>query len=132
MDSKNSNLTYLAVGFAYPILLFLLFVISGMTGETVPFSLNAFIDPYFGTYGILSMLLVFVCLLDLYWYHMVFMPTALSNKKNHLLIVAFPEVIVIFGFVIGLLTNNPWAAMPFFLVSFANYAYGYRKVADFL
>jgi hypothetical protein len=130
---KDNRVTYIYIGFTHFILFFLLFYVTGYLegmGEQVPFSLEAFVQPFFGDMWLVSSLLTCLLLLDIWWYHTSLIPLAMKDEKNHLMAVVFPSAMSVFGFFIGVLELNPWASIPFFAVGFGHYLYGYMKVTQ--
>ena len=130
MIKENERLIFLSLSSIYPLLFFLLFYLGTVRGESVPFSIQAFAQPYSGGFAFMSLVFAALSFLDLGLYHAILLPKYLNNPKTHLLAIVFPEVIAIFGFIIGFFNNNPWAAIPFFALGFANYAYAYLKISQ--
>jgi hypothetical protein len=120
---------YLTLGTVYPILLFILFTISSAKGSMMPFSLGAIIQPYIAANAIVSIILALAAVADIAVYYLMFYSKGINDPKNHLLLLTFPEVIGIFGFLIGVLNSNPWAAVPFFAIGFAIYAFVYVRIS---
>jgi len=125
----QNRMTYLTFATIYPILFFVLWFYSSATEEIVPFSLGALVQPYIGPLGVACSVLTGLAIADAFVYYLMFYSKYLGDPKMHLLLLAFPEVIALFGFIIGFMNFNPWAAIPFFALAFGIYAFVYLKIS---
>jgi hypothetical protein len=130
--ANGNQILYLGMGAAHFILLGLLFFICGRMPDAMPLSTEAFSQPFHGDYAMLSYILTALLVMDLAYYLFVFMPQFLPDpkNKNHLILLVFPEIAAVFGFIIGILNQNPWGALPFFVLGIVWYAYAYFRVAQ--
>jgi len=128
MEDSGNRLLYMALGMNYPILLFILFYVTSMAGEGVPLSAGAFVQPFFGDNAALAILFLIISALDMAWYLRSVVPMAMEDPSSRMLAASIPQVIAVFGFILGFLELNPWGAMPFFLLSFLFFSYGYMRV----
>ncbi|MBU0532773.1 hypothetical protein KKB44_04745 [Candidatus Micrarchaeota archaeon] len=123
---------YLALGFTHIIFLFLVFIIPGMVGTAIPFSFNAFIEPFFGDKGLIYSLFVVLLIMDMSWFHFNLLPKALEIKdpKAYPMVLSVPSIFGIFGLVITSVEANSWVALPFIFLGFAHYVYAYTKITQ--
>jgi hypothetical protein len=54
----------------------------------------------------------------------------LKDQKTHLVALASSEMTALFGFVIGFMNINPWASLPYFAVSLANFGYAFVRISQ--
>ena len=120
------RLVKLYLGIIYPILLLALFFLFSI----VPFSIDAFTQPYYGEGAGIAIMLAALSLGYLLIYHAYLLPMFLKRPASHIVAIALPQTIAILGFYIGFINANPWAALPFFLVAFLNYVHAYLKVRE--
>jgi len=122
---------YLTLAMIYPLFLFILFFVSSSSPEgMMPLSLGAFFQPYTGENAMVSSVLMVFGLFDLFYFNVCWLPKLLPNARSHLIALIMPEMFALFGFIIGIMNNNPWAAVPYVLVAFANYVWVYTKVTE--
>ncbi|MFH0737661.1 MAG: hypothetical protein V1827_03850 [Candidatus Micrarchaeota archaeon] len=126
MQNRNVLLELQVVA-AYPLLIFALFYIASLNPDSVPFSSDAFIQPYFGEKALVSTTLLFVAALEIPLYYFMFYSKYAGDPSKRLLLITFPSVFAVFGFVIGFLNLNPWAALPYAALGFSIYAIAYIK-----
>lgn len=126
----NERLMFLGLGSMHLALFFLMLYVANLGGQAIPFSPDAFIQPYFSQFPLLAMILLALILPELYYYYFMLVPSALPNPKQHLILLVMPEIFAVFGFVIGFFYKNPWAALPYFVLGVANYIYGYMKITQ--
>ncbi len=117
----------LYIGALYVIFPLLSFYVVDMMGEPVPFSIDAFFQPYTGDYAVLFSALITLGFLDLVWYHANFRKF-LANSRNHMLLLVLPEVFNVFGFLMAVLEMNPWAPVPFYVIGFGHFVYAYVNI----
>jgi hypothetical protein len=127
MEANNLMKIYLIS--TIPLLYFVLVFVSMQSGQMVPFSAGAFLQPYSGESGIVSIVLASLAAGDFLLINLYLIPTLLKDTKAHITALASTEMPAVFGFVLGILSLNPWAAIPYFLVSAANFAYVYSKAS---
>ncbi len=114
------NPLFLAFAMIYVLLLGSLFFL--YLGNMPTPSFEALIQPYTGQNSLMSIMLAFLVIPELFIISYMSMKlSAIPGARMTLL--AFPEVIAVFGFMIGILNKNPWAPVPFFALGFAIYAY---------
>ena len=128
--ANENQMQYLGLGAAQFVLLGVLFYLSGIWPHAMPLSIEAFSQPFQGDYAMLAIILSVLLVMDLAYYLSVFIPQFLPDAKNHLILLAFPEIASVFGLIIGLLNQNLWGALPFFVLGIMWYAYAYMKVAQ--
>jgi hypothetical protein len=128
MEQKNA--VYLSLSVMYPLFVFLAFYIAGLAGGIPPLSAASLIGLYSGQWAMLAIMLSVLCLADLGWYHLSLFPVAISEPKNHLLLLVIPEVIAVAGFVLAVVSKDPWVVLPFAALGFANYAYAYMRISS--
>lgn len=125
----QNRMMYLALAGIYPVLFFVLMVYSSAAGEGVPFSLEAFVQPYSGPMAMISAVLAGLAIADVFVYYFLFYSKYVNDPRSHMLLVVYPEAIALFGFIIAFLNLNPWAAVPFFALAFGIYAFVYLRIS---
>jgi len=128
MADQNKTMIYLSLGMFYPLLLFVLFFATSSEGATQPFSIQAMIAPYFGSDSLLPIVLGAVCMADILLFHFILFPSMIGDEKSHLALLTFPGFFAIFGLIIGILSRNPWASLPYLLIGAGHYLYTYQKI----
>jgi len=128
MADQNKSMIYLSLGMLYPLILFVVFFAISSEGATMPFSIQAMIAPYFGSDSLLPIVLGAVCMADILLFHTVLFPSMISDEKGHLALLSFPGFFAIFGLIIGILSRNPWASLPYLLIGAGHYIYAYQKI----
>lgn len=121
-----NNLVAIYCALALPILLAVLFFISG--GHT-PLSGGVFAQPYYGENSAASLAIAAVALVHAVLFHILILPLFLGDPNTHPAALASSEMTAMLGFALGLINLNFWSALPYFAVSFANFAYAYVKIA---
>lgn len=125
--APNNNPLYLMLGGTYPVLLFATFFVVSNMGAIPPLSLESFFSPFTGPEPLLAFALAGFAFFDMAWYHLSLFPQCLPDPKKHLILIVLPEVFAVFGLAIGVFYMNPWAATPFVVLGFANYAYAFIR-----
>lgn len=121
---------YLSMALFFPLWLIILFMVSGNSGNAVPFSPGAFIQPYSGEQSSIAIALGAVAVLDFLLMNLYFIPLCLKSLGNELPALSVTETFGIFGFIIGFMNSNPWAAVPYLAIGLGNYVYVYSKLNE--
>ena len=119
---------HLAIMSAYPALLFALYFITSSMEAPVPFSAGSFIQPYYRESSLPSIVLGSLALGYPLLYLLFLFPLFSREKGTELVLFAMSETPALIGFAIGFLNVNFWAAVPYFAVSVALYAYSLLKL----
>lgn len=119
---------YAALGSTYPLLLGLPFLLAGLAGGIPALESGAFAAAFTGEWSFVAMVLTSLCFIEMAYYHLSLFPQGIGNPKMRLILVVFPEVFAIFGFLLAFLTGYPWAGVPFAALGFANYAYALLRL----
>lgn len=127
--TNGNKMIYLGLGAIPFIFLGLLFFICSRFPDAMPLSVDAFYQPFQGDYAMFAYILTALLFMDVAYYTFAFLPQSISEPKNHLVLLAFPEIASVFGLIIGMLNRNPWGAIPFFVLGIGWYAYAYLKVS---
>jgi hypothetical protein len=85
-------------------------------------SFEALLQPYIGGKSTVSIIFALITIPELFICFYMFGQLS-KNPANHMTVLVFPEVIALFGFIIGILNHNPWASMPYIALGFAVYAF---------
>gem|GEM_PF-6146657 len=119
---------YFSFAAIYPLYFFIVYMATYSHAGFVPLSIGAFSQPYAGELGAISIALGAVGVAYLAFTNLFWIPRIIGEPRNRIMVFVIPEGFGIAGFVIGFMNLNPWAAIPFLLVAFANYVYVYTKV----
>ncbi len=127
---EQKNIIYMSLSLMYPLFIFLSFFIAGMLGGIPPFSAKSITGIYSGQWSAVAIILTFLCLADLAWYHLSLFPASIAQPKNHLLLLVIPEMFAVIGFLLAVVSKDPWISLPFIALGFANYAYAYIRISQ--
>lgn len=104
-------------------LLVVLFLMNFLWKDSVPFSFGALTQPYEGENALISNVLLGISLLEVLMAALYFVPLAISNPNGRMVAFTAPQIIAVFGFVIGILNHNAWSALPFFAATLLLWVY---------
>ena len=85
------------IAMMFPLLLFVLFYVTGLREGAVPFSSDAFIQPYFSGESLVSSVLAAIALSHVLLFHLYILPMFLKDQKTHIVALASSEMTALFG-----------------------------------
>ncbi len=109
-------------------LLFIVLLFMPAPTQKAPLSMDAFIQPYLSPQATVPIALGALGLAYAALYAVLLFPLYSKQKGGEPALFAMSQMPAIFGFVIGFISADPWASLPFFAVSLALYAYAFVRL----
>jgi hypothetical protein len=114
---------------ALPLLLFVLFFVESRTGGVPPFSFQSLLGPYFGENPVPFIAIGAIGLAYPAVFVLFIFPIFARRAGAEMQVFAMTETPAIMGLLIGSLSHNPWAALPFFALSLGLYGFVFARAS---
>lgn len=122
MEEDKNRAVYLALGGIYLVLYLVLYFLVAQRGA-VEISITRMVEPFASEeYRIMAYTFAFLAVAEL-GVVKYFLERAMANPQERLIALVIPNLIAVYGFVLGFLTLNLSVALPFMVFGFLVYLY---------